>query len=94
MDEQVVKYLRALTTEVRNLQAVVTRLDTDVKNLRVSGKTIVKTQPIPIVDLTTRQLVTAFSRFNLSLDQLMILCDGKMSQQDIIKRLRRAGAIQ
>ena len=96
MQYDIATYLKALTTEVRDLKSVVTKLDTDVRNLRVGvgGKTIVKTQPIPIEDLTTRQLVAAFVRFNLSLDQLMILCDGKMSQQDIIKKLRRAGAIQ
>lgn len=93
-EEKLATYLKALASEVRELKSVVTKLDTDVRNLRVGGKTIVKTQPIPIEDLTTRQLVAAFVRYNLSLDQLMVLCDGKLSSQDIIKRLRRAGAIK
>lgn len=93
-EQEMIKYLKALAGEVKDLKSAVTKLDTDVRNLCVGGKTIVKTQPISIEDLTTRQLVAAFVRYNLSLDQMMVLCDGKLSSQDIIKRLRRAGAIK
>lgn len=93
-EEQLVKYLKALTKEVRDLQTMVTRLDTDVKNLRVAGNTVVKTLPIGIESLTTAQLVSAYVKYHLNMEQLIALSDGKFSSNDIIKKLRRAGAIQ
>ena len=92
-EEQLIKYIKALTKELRNLQDMVTRLDNNVRNLRVGGNTVVKTVPLGVKDLTTAQLVAAFVKYHLNMEQLIALSDGRFSHDDIIKKLKRAGAI-
>lgn len=93
-EQEIIKCLKNLGKQVYSLQQLMVNLDRDVRNMRVSGNTIVKTMPLGVKDLTTAQLVDAYVRYDLTMEQMLTLSDGRMSQQDIIKRLRRAGAIQ
>lgn len=93
-EEQIVKCLKNLGKQIYSLQQLMVNLDRDVRNMRVSGNTITKVVPLGVKDLTTAQLVDAYVRYNLTMEQMLTLSDGRMSQMDIIKRLKRAGAIQ
>lgn len=57
-EEKLATYLKALASEVRELKSVVTKLDTDVRNLRIGDKnTVVKVMPFGIKDISSAQLV-------------------------------------
>ena len=91
--EQLATYLKALATEVRDLKSVVTKLDTDVRNLRVGGRnTVIRTLPFGVKDISSAQLVDAYRR-GLSLEQLVALSNNKYNGEQICAKLRKAGAL-
>ena len=94
MQHDIATYLKALTTEVRDLKSVVTKLDTDVRNLRVGGKnTVVKVMPFGVKDISSAQLVDAYRR-GLNMEQLIALGNNKYNAEQVYSKLRKAGAIQ
>lgn len=93
-EEKLVIYLKALASEVRDLKSVVTKLDTDVRNLRIGGKnTVVKVMPFGIKDISSAQLVDAYRR-GLNMEQLIALGNNKYNAEQVFSKLRKAGAIQ
>ena len=93
-EEKLVTYLKALASEVRDLKSIVTKLDADVRNLRVGGRnTVVKVMPFGVKDITSVQLVDAYTR-GLNMEQLIALGNNKYTAEQIYSKLKRAGAVQ
>ena len=93
-EEKLVTYLKALASEVRDLKSIVTKLDADVRNLRVGGRnTVVKVMPFGVKDISSVQLVDAYTR-GLNMEQLIALGNNKYTGEQIYSKLKRAGAVQ
>ena len=93
-EEKLVTYLKALASEVRDLKSIVTKLDADVRNLRVGGRnTVVKVMPFGVKDISSVQLVDAYTR-GLNMEQLIALGNNKYTAEQIYSKLKRAGAVQ
>ena len=61
-EEQIIKCLKNLGKQIWSLQQLMANLDRDVRNMRVSGNTIVKTMPFGVKDISSVQLVDAYTR--------------------------------
>lgn len=92
-EEQIVKCLKNLGKQIYSLQQLMANLDRDVRNMRVSGNTVVKTMPFGVKDISSAQLVDAYSR-GMNMEQLLALANGKYSAEQIYTKLRKAGAVQ
>jgi len=92
-EQEMIKYLKNLGKQVSNFQTIIARLDMDVRNMRISGNTIVKTMPFGVKDISSAQLVDAYTR-GLNMEQLLALANGKYSAEQIYTKLRKAGAVQ
>lgn len=57
-----IKCLKNLGKQVYSVQQLLVSLDRDIKNLRVSGNTVVKTVPFGVKDISSAQLVDAYAR--------------------------------
>lgn len=91
-EEQIIKCLKNLGKQVWSLQQLMANLDRDVRNMRVSGNTVVKTLPFGVKDISSVQLVDAYTR-GLNLEQLVALGNGKYTQEQIYNKLKRAGVV-
>ena len=74
------------------MQQIVSNLDRDVRNMRVSGNTVVKTMPFGIKDISSVQLVDAYTR-GLNMEQLIALGNQKYTAEQIYNKLKRAGVV-
>ncbi len=92
-EQEMIKCLKNLGKQVNSIQTLMARLDMDVRNMRVSGNTVVKTMPFGIKDISSAQLVDAYTR-GLSMEQLLALANGKYSSEQIYTKLKKAGAVQ
>ena len=89
-EEQIIKCLKNLGKQVWSLQQLMANLDRDVRNMRVSGNTIVKTMPFGVKDISSVQLVDAYTR-GLNMEQLIALGNGKYTAEQIYNQLKSAG---
>ena len=89
-EEQIIKCLKNLGKQVWSLQQLMANLDRDVRNMRVSGNTVVKTLPFGVKDISSVQLVDAYTR-GLNMEQLIALGNQKYTAEQIYNKLRRAG---
>lgn len=92
-EQEMIKCLKNLGKQVYSLQQLMVNLDRDVRNMRVSGNTVVKTMPFGVKDISSAQLVDAYAR-GLNMEQLVALSGGKYSPEQVYKKLQKAGAIQ
>ena len=67
-EEQIIKCLKNLGKQVWSLQQLMANLDRDVRNMRVSGNTVVKTLPFGVKDISSVQLVDVGRHFKWSGD--------------------------
>ena len=88
-EEQIIKCLKNLGKQVWSLQQLMANLDRDVRNMRVSGNTVVKTLPFGVKDV---QLVDAYTR-GLNMEQLIALGNQKYTAEQIYNKLKRAGVV-
>ena len=91
-EEQMIKCLKNLSKQVWAVQQIMSNLDRDVRNMRVSGNTVVKTMPFGIKDISSVQLVDAYTR-GLNMEQLIALGNGKYTAEQIYNKLKRAGVV-
>ena len=89
-EEQIIKCLKNLGKQIWSLQQLMANLDRDVRNMRVSGNTIVKTMPFGVKDISSVQLADAYTR-GLNMEQLIALGNGKYTAEQIYNKLKRAG---
>lgn len=89
-EEQMIKCLKNLGKQVWSLQQAVANLDRDVRNMRISGNTVVKTMPFGVRDISSAQLIDAYTR-GLNMEQLVALSGGKYSPEQIYKKLQKGG---
>lgn len=89
-EEQMIKCLKNLGKQVWSLQQAVANLDRDVRNMRISGNTVVKTMPFGVKDISSAQLIDAYTR-GLNMEQLVALSGGKYSPEQIYKKLQKGG---
>lgn len=61
-EQEIIKCLKNLSKQVWAVQQIMSNLDRDVRNMRVSGNTIVKTIPFGVKDISSVQLVDAYTR--------------------------------
>ena len=87
-----IKCLKNLGKQVYSVQQLLVSLDRDIKNLRVSGNTVVKTVPFGVKDISSAQLVDAYAR-GLNMEQLVALCNGKYTPEQVFGKLKKAGAV-
>ena len=92
-EEEIVKCLKNLGKQVWSLQQLMVNLDRDVRNMRIGGNTVVKTLPLGIKDITTAQIVDAYVRNHLNMEQLIALSNGKYTAEQIYNKLKRAGVV-
>ena len=85
-----IKCLKNLGKQVWSLQQAVANLDRDVRNMRISGNTVVKTMPFGVKDISSAQLIDAYTR-GLNMEQLVALSGGKYSPEQIYKKLQKGG---
>lgn len=85
-EEQIIKCLKNLGKQIWSLQQLMANLDRDVRNMRVSGNTIVKTMPFGVKDISSVQLVDAYTR-GLNMEQLIALGNGKYTAEQIYNKL-------
>ena len=91
-EEQIIKCLKNLGKQVWSLQQLMANLDRDVRNMRVSGNTVVKTLPFGVKDIPSVQLVDAYTR-GLNMEQLIALDNQKYTAEQIYNKLKRAGVV-
>ena len=89
-EEQIIKCQKNLGKQIWSLQQLMANLDRDVRNMRVSGNTIVKTMPFGVKDISSVQLVDAYTR-GLNMEQLIALGNGQYTAEQIYNKLKRAG---
>lgn len=63
-EQEIIKYLKNLGKQIWSMQQLVANLDRDVRNMRISGNTVVKTMPFGVKDISGVQLVDAYTRRN------------------------------
>ena len=91
-EQEIIKCLKNLSKQVWAVQQIMSNLDRDVRNMRVSGNTIVKTIPFGVKDISSVQLVDAYTR-GLNMEQLIALGNGKYTAEQIYNKLKRAGVV-
>ncbi len=91
-EQEIIKCLKNLGKQIWSMQQIVSNLDRDVRNMRVSGNTVVKTMPFGIKDISSVQLVDAYTR-GLNMEQLIALGNGKYTAEQIYNKLKRAGVV-
>ena len=89
-EQEIIKCLKNLGKQIWSMQQIVSNLDRDVRNMRVSGNTIVKTIPFGVKDISSVQLVDAYTR-GLNMEQLIALGNQKYTAEQIYNKLKRAG---
>lgn len=89
-EEQIIKSLKNLGKQVYSLQQLMVTLDRDVRNIRVNGNTVVKTMPFGVKDISSAQLIDAYTR-GMNMEQLVALSGGKYSPEQIYKKLQKGG---
>lgn len=89
-EQEIVKCLKNLGKQVYSLQQLMVALDRDVRNIRVNGNTVVKTMPFGVKDISSAQLIDAYTR-GLNMEQLVALSGGKYSPEQIYKKLQKGG---
>ena len=91
-EQEIIKCLKNLSKQVWAVQQIMSNLDRDVRNMRVSGNTVVKTMPFGIKDISSVQLVDAYTR-GLNMEQLIALGNQKYTAEQIYNKLKRAGVV-
>ena len=91
-EQEIIKCLKNLSKQVWAVQQIMSNLDRDVRNMRVSGNTVVKTMPFGIKDISSVQLVDAYTR-GLNMEQLIALGNQKYTAEKIYNKLKRAGVV-
>jgi hypothetical protein len=91
-EQEIIKCLKNLGKQIWSMQQIVSNLDRDVRNMRVSGNTVVKTMPFGIKDISSVQLVDAYTR-GLNMEQLIALGNQKYTAEQIYNKLKRAGVV-
>ena len=91
-EQEIIKCLKNLGKQIWSMQQIVSNLDRDVRNMRVSGNTVVKTMPFGIKDISSVQLVDAYTR-GLNMEQLIALGNQKYTAEQIYNELTRAGVV-
>lgn len=91
-EQEIIKYLKNLGKQIWSMQQLVANLDRDVRNMRISGNTVVKTMPFGVKDISGVQLVDAYTR-GLNMEQLIALGNGKYTAEQIYNKLKRAGVV-
>ena len=91
-EQEIIKCLKNLGKQIWSMQQIVSNLDRDVRNMRVSGNTVVKTMPFGIKDISSVQLVDAYTR-GLNREQLIALGNQKYTAEQIYNKLKRAGVV-
>lgn len=91
-EQEIVKCLKNLGKQIWAVQQIMSNLDRDVRNMRISGNTVVKTVPFGVKDISSVQLVDAYSR-GLNMEQLIALGNGKYTAEQIYNKLKRAGVV-
>ena len=81
-EQEIIKCLKNLGKQIWSMQQIVSNLDRDVRNMRVSGNTVVKTMPFGIKDISSVQLVDAYTR-GLNMEQLIALGNQKYTAEQI-----------
>lgn len=91
-EQEMIKCLKNLGKQIWAIQQIMSNLDRDVRNMRVSGNTVVKTMPFGVKDISSVQLVEAYTR-GLNMEQLIALGNGKYTAEQIYNKLKRAGVV-
>ena len=91
-EQEMIKCLKTLSKQIWSIQQLMVNLDRDVKNMRVSGNTIVKTMPFGVKDISSVQLADAYTR-GLNMEQLIALGNGKYTAEQIYTKLKRARVV-
>lgn len=91
-EQEVIKCLKNLGRQIYSVQQLMANLDRDVRNMRVSGNTVVKTMPFGVKDISSVQLVDAYTR-GLNMEQLIALGNQKYTAEQIYNKLKRAGVV-
>lgn len=91
-EQEIVKCLKNLGKQIWAVQQIMSNLDRDVRNMRISGNTVVKTVPFGVKDISSVQLVDAYSR-GLNMEQLIALGNGKYTAEQIYNKLKRAEVV-
>lgn len=91
-EEQIVKCLKNLGKQIWSIQQAVATLDRDVRNMKISGNTITKVMPFGVKDISSVQLVDAYTR-GLNMEQLIALGNHKYTAEQIYNKLKRAGVV-
>lgn len=89
-EQEMITCLKNLGKQIYSVQQLMANLDRDVRNIRVSGNTVVKTMPFGVKDISSVQLVDAYTR-GLNMEQLIALGNGKYTAEQIYSKLKRAG---
>lgn len=92
-EQEMIKCLKNLGKQIWSVQQLVANLDRDVRNMRISGNTVVKTLPYGIKDISSAQLADAFLRYKMDMEQLVALSGGKYSPEQIYKKLQKMGVV-
>ena len=92
-EQEMIKCLKNLGKQIWSVQQLVANLDRDVRNMRVSGNTVVKTMPFGVKNISSEQLIDAYSR-GLNMEQLVSLSSGKYTPEQIYKKLQKGGVVQ
>ena len=69
-EQEMIKCLKTLSKQIWSIQQLMVNLDRDVKNMRVSGNTIVKTMTFGVKDISSVQLMDAYTR-GLNMEQMI-----------------------
>lgn len=91
-EQEIIKCLKNLGKQIWSMQQLVANLDRDVRNMRISGNTVVKTMPFGVKDISSIQLADAYKR-GLNMEQLIALGNGKYTAEQIYNKLKRAGVV-
>lgn len=82
MEEQIVKCLQNLVKQVHSQQILIVQLRDAVNNISRTGTGFVNRPVIVgVKDITTAQLIDAYQRKHLTIEQLVQLSDGKYTPQ-------------
>lgn len=91
-EQEMIQCLKNLGRQIYSVQQLMANLDRDVRNMRVSGNTVVKTMPFGVKDISSVQLVDAYTR-GLNMEQLIALGNQKYTAEQIYNKLKRAGVV-
>lgn len=92
-EQEMIKCLKNLGKQVWSVQQLVANLDRDVRNMRISGNTVVKTMPFGVCDISSKQICDAYAR-GLNMEQLVALSNGKYTAEQVYFKLRKGGVVQ